>query len=306
MERFRRLGYGFRLSIKVEQTFTMIVSIRFFLGLLVCLSMGMAQAITFRASIDESKWVLESSKFECKLSQNIPAFGIGEFLHEAGVEPLFTLKPTQRLAIKRKAMLVVEASPWQPGIATAVIGPLEAGRVLKTNAIYAGQMLVSLYKGMSPTFTVDKWMNSTDQLRVALSAANFKGAYNDYISCVAGLLPANYRQVARTAVLFPPAAWTLSDATRERLDLIAFYVKEDKSVSAIYIDGHSDSGGRRLLNRDLSKLRAEEVTRYLVSMGVEDSMITTRYHGERYPVVPNTSKTNQARNRRVTIRLDKN
>ena len=26
-----------------------------------------AQAITFRPSIDESEWVLESSKFECKL-----------------------------------------------------------------------------------------------------------------------------------------------------------------------------------------------------------------------------------------------
>ena len=264
-----------------------------------------AQAITFRPSIDESEWVLESSKFESKLSQTIPAFGIGEFLHEAGLEPLFTLKPTQRLAIKRKAMLVVEASPWQPGMPTKVIGPLEAGRVLKTNAVYAGEMLVSLYKGMSPTFTVDRWMNSSDQLRVALSAANFKAAYSDYIVCVAGLLPANYRQVARTAVLFPPAAWMLSDATRERLELIAFYVQEDKSVTAIYIDGHSDSGGRRLLNRDLSKQRAEEVTRYLKLLGIDESMITTRYHGERYPVVPNTSKTNRARNRRVTIRLDK-
>ena len=264
-----------------------------------------AQAITFRPSIDESEWVLESSKFEGKLSQTIPAFGIGEFLHEAGLEPLFTLKPTQRLAIKRKAMLVVEASPWQPGMPTKVIGPLEAGRVLKTNAVYAGEMLVSLYKGMSPTVTVDRWMNSSDQLRVALSAANFKAAYSDYIVCVAGLLPANYRQVARTAVLFPPAAWMLSDATRERLELIAFYVQEDKSVTAIYIDGHSDSGGRRLLNRDLSKQRAEEVTRYLKLLGIDESMITTRYHGERYPVVPNTSKTNRARNRRVTIRLDK-
>lgn len=283
----------------------MVASIKFLLITVLCASFAPLYAITFRASIDESTWVLESSKFECKLSQDIPAFGIGEFLHEAGVEPLFTLRPTQRLAIKSKAMLVVEASPWQPGIATSVIGALEAGRVLKTNTAYAGQMLVSLYKGMSPTFTVDRWMNSDDQLRVALSAANFKAAYNDYISCVAGLLPANFRQVARTAVLFPPAAWTLSDATRERLELIAFYVREDKSVSAIFIDGHSDSGGRRLLNRDLSKQRADEVTRYLKSLGVDESIITTRYHGERYPVVPNTSKTNRARNRRVTVRLEK-
>jgi len=264
-----------------------------------------AQAVTFRASIDESQWVLESSKFECRLSQEIPAFGIGEFFHEAGEEPIFTLLPTQRRAIKKPAMLVVEASAWQPGMATEVIGKVAAGKQLSTDARYTGKMLVSLYKGMSPTFTVDNWLNSSDQLRVGLSAANFKSAYGDYVACVAGLLPANYRQVARTAVLFPPKNYTLSDATRERLDLIAFYVKEDSSVTSIFIDGHSDAGGRRLLNRDLSKQRAEEVTRYLVDLGVDESMITTRYHGERYPVVPNNSAENRARNRRVTIRLDR-
>ncbi|MCJ8300961.1 MAG: hypothetical protein MJK13_18790, partial [Pseudomonadales bacterium] len=110
----------------------MVSNLKFITLLCLFALVSTAQAVTFRASIDESKWVLESSKFECKLSQQIPAFGIGEFLHEAGVEPLFTLKPTQRLAIKRQAILVVEASPWQPGIPTSVVGPLEPGRVLKT------------------------------------------------------------------------------------------------------------------------------------------------------------------------------
>ena len=77
------------------------------------------------------------------------------------------------------------------------------------------------------------------------------------------------------------------------------------SVNGIYIDGHSDSQGRRLMNRDMSKRRAEEVTAYLISIGLDPNMITTRYHGERYPVVPNNSKKNRDRNRRVTIRLEK-
>ncbi len=34
-------------------------------------------------------------------------------------------------------------------------------------------------------------------------------------------------------------------------------------------------------------------------------MITTRYHGERYPVKPNNSAANRAANRRVTIRLER-
>jgi outer membrane protein OmpA-like peptidoglycan-associated protein len=47
------------------------------------------------------------------------------------------------------------------------------------------------------------------------------------------------------------------------------------------------------------------VTNYLISQGVPEEMITTRYHGERYPVVPNTSAENRARNRRVAIRLER-
>jgi outer membrane protein OmpA-like peptidoglycan-associated protein len=115
----------------------------------------------------------------------------------------------------------------------------------------------------------------------------------------------NFRQVARTAILFPSAAWRLSDSSRERLDLIALYVKNDDSVKGIYVDGHSDNMGRRLMNRDLSKRRAEEVTAYLINLGLEPNMITTRYHGERYPVVKNNSQANRDRNRRVTIRLER-
>ena len=56
------------------------------------------------------------------------------------LEPLFTLKPTQRLAIKRKATLVVEASPWQPGMPTSLIGYLEAGQSIKNQrSVNAGQ-----------------------------------------------------------------------------------------------------------------------------------------------------------------------
>ena len=97
----------------------------------------------------------------------------------------------------------------------------------------------------------------------------------------------------------------MSPATRERLDLIALYVSADDSIQSIYVDGHSDNLGRRLLNRDLSKRRAEVVTRYLVQLGVPEDKIVTRYHGERYPVVPNTSAENRARNRRVTVRLER-
>jgi len=267
-----------------------------------------AQAVVFRASIDESVWEMETSRFFCRLSQTVPAFGRAVFEHEAGEKLRFELKPTQTYQLNGDAQLVARASAWQPGTAPIDLGRVDIDRAsggFNLGSELANAMLVALHKGMTPTFASDHWFETGESVEIGISAANFQSAYNDYLGCLSTLLPVNYRQVARTAVLFPSAAWQLSDATRERLDLIALYTKTDDSVKSIYVDGHSDNYGRRLLNRDLSKNRAEEVTRYLVSQGIPEEMITTRYHGERYPVVSNNNADNRARNRRVAIRLER-
>lgn len=278
------------------------------LFLLCCLPVSQAAAVTFRAAIDEASWQMETSQFSCLLSQSIPSYGTGSFEHEAGEAVRFVLTPTQQQQITGSARLVAEASQWQPGIAPRLLGVVrvkDSSGVIEVPAKLAEDMLAALYKGMTPTFNSDQWFGSPELLKVGVSAANFQSAYSDYLDCVTGLLPANFRQVARTAILFPSGQTGLSDATRDRLNLIATYVKADSSVQSIYVDGHSDNLGRRLLNRDLSKKRAEEVTRYLVQQGVSEEKIITRYHGERYPVVPNNSVENRARNRRVTVRLER-
>ncbi|MCP4598283.1 OmpA family protein [Neptuniibacter sp.] len=266
------------------------------------------QAATFRSSIDDSKWELEASKFSCRLSQVIPSFGNAVFEHEAGESVRFVLKPTENIHFQKGAQLVAEAAPWQPGVTPrkiTAVKPEHLSGDLNVETKHAQNMLAALYKGMMPTFTASQWYGTNESLRVSVSAVNFQSAYTDYVACTAGLLPVNYRQVARTAILFPSAAWRLSDSSRERLELIGLYVKNDDSVKGIYVDGHSDNMGRRLMNRDLSKRRAEEVTAYLINLGLDPNMITTRYHGERYPVVKNNNKENRDRNRRVTIRLEK-
>ncbi len=282
--------------------------IKLFFLMLFMLPLQVVPAVTFMVAIDQSTWEVEASQFSCRLEQVVPSYGIARFFHEAGEKAIFQLLPTQKGSLSGEIKLVAEASAWQPGVAPEMIGVVKvrAGdRQVNVKSDYAGEMLVALYRGMSPTFTMSGWMGSNEVLRVGLSAANFQKSYNNYIECVDQLLPVNYRQVARTAVLFPPAQWRLSDSTKARMDLIVEYIKADERVTSVYVDGHSDNAGRRLLNRDLSKQRAEEVTRYLVSKGVDEKVLTTRYHGERYPVVANTSAKNRARNRRVTIRLER-
>ncbi len=279
-------------------------------GLALCLALLVslpAQAVTFAAGLENTQWQLDQSPFMCRLSHNIPAFGEVVFEHEAG-EPLkFYLEALQREMLQGSAELVAEAPAWRPGEPTARIGKvnLNEGERAGVASREAELMLASLYQGKVPTFSAPQWRGSNETLRVQVSSVNFKAAYQDYMGCVAQLLPVNFRQIARTAVLFNAAEWELSDAAKERLKVMAHYLSVDKEVHSIYIDGHSDSQGRRLLNRDLSKKRAQEVTAFLVKLGIPENMIITRFHGERYPVVDNKTPENRARNRRVTIRLDR-
>ena len=276
--------------------------------LTLCCLPAVSWAVGFAASIEQSKWDLEASKFSCRLSQQIPLFGEGVFNHEAGEQVKFTLKPLQGHGLKGKAQLLVEASPWQPGIAVKQIGTVQfaANGDIPVQEKYSRQMLAHLFGGKMPTFLAANWSDTGESVRIGLSAANFPPAYEAYIQCVGNLLPVNYRQIARTAVLFPSAQWQLSDSTKARLSLVATYVNNDDSVHSVFVDGHSDAQGRRLANRDLSKKRAEAVTAYLEKQGVNPELITTRYHGERYPVEQKSNRATRERSRRVTIRMDRN
>ena len=90
-----------------------------------------------------------------------------------------------------------------------------------------------------------------------------------------------------------------------KLDIILQFLKADPTVNRINLDGHSDNSGNRLSNRDLSRRRALAVMEYLKANGVPEAQITLRFHGERYPLVPNNSEANRAKNRRVSLQLER-
>ncbi|MCP5302695.1 MAG: OmpA family protein [Pseudomonadales bacterium] len=92
---------------------------------------------------------------------------------------------------------------------------------------------------------------------------------------------------------------------QQQLDLIVRYVKADKKIQRIYIDGHTDDVGDKRNNVNLSKVRAAAVENYFKQAGVDNKLMMLRYHGDKYPALKNTSDENRARNRRVTIRLER-
>jgi outer membrane protein OmpA-like peptidoglycan-associated protein len=86
----------------------------------------------------------------------------------------------------------------------------------------------------------------------------------------------------------------------ETLNKLAGIFKEyPKTI--ILVEGHTDSAGSDEYNMGLSKLRAESVTNYLVSQGLDSSRFTTKWYGETQPVADNATVEGKSKNRRVEI-----
>ncbi|MBU2040199.1 MAG: OmpA family protein, partial [Gammaproteobacteria bacterium] len=105
-------------------------------------------------------------------------------------------------------------------------------------------------------------------------------------------------------VLFASGEEQIDAPDMKILDRIIFYIKHDPRIFAVYLDGHSDNVGRRYDNRQTSKARVEDVERYFIKQGIDAEMVTTRFHGDRYPVASNKTAAGRAENRRVTIRIE--
>lgn len=269
---------------------------------------ALSWAVSYRASMNDAQWQLDLSVFECRMWQPIEHYGDAVFTYRAGEQQRFYLAPQRQEMRKGKALLVVNAPEWDEKRKATNLGYIpvsDGGQPIRLDQSLATRLLNELYEGNSPQFTRRSWYADEVPVNVALSSVNFRRAYREYRDCLAGLLPVNFDQIARSRVHFETAKWDLNETTKNRLDLIVTYVKADTSVNGFYIDGHTDDVGGRLYNLDLSKKRAEAVTAYLVAKGIDESLITTRYHGERYPVAKNINAANRQLNRRVTIRLER-
>ena len=133
----------------------------------------------------------------------------------------------------------------------------------------------------------------------------FNKAFSDYQGCVAKLLPKNFEQVKQSQIGFPGEGVELDARAKAQLQVMIDFIKADPTVNHVELDGHSDNSGNRLTNRELSRRRALAVQDFFKANGFQESQITVRFHGERYPLVPNTSAANRAKNRRVAVRLER-
>lgn len=259
----------------------------------------------FGARIDEAAWHLDPSPLKCRLWQAVPNYGDAVFEIHAGKPMSFYIDSYRPVTKPGKANMSIVAPHWRADITPKPIGDttLRAGRrPIELAEEVASQLLSELSGGMYPSFTHPGWYGK-HPVTVDVSAVNFQDAYTGYLSCVAGLYPASFSDLKSSFLHFETNKYGIKGKLKERLDLIAGYIAVDPSVKKIYIDGHTDSDGRRGHNWELSRLRAQEVKNYLEDQGLYPDMVQMRYHGEGRPARSNSNKANKAVNRRVSVRL---
>ncbi len=266
-----------------------------------------AWGISFQTRLEQVEWKVEGDQFECRLAQPITDFGKGEFVRRAGEQAVFRLQVRERWLGAGPATLLAAAAPWQPGRGDINLGVVSVGPgevPFNSSQEQAGRLIVGLLEGRSPLVR-QRTLHGGDSLEVRLLPVRFRQAYNEYLGCTAKLLPVNFEQIRQSQVGFPGGGVDLEPLAQAKLDIILDFIKADPSINRIQLDGHADNSGNRLSNRDLSRRRALAVMDYLVAGGVPAEQITVRFHGERYPLAPNNNEANRAKNRRVTLRLER-
>jgi len=279
---------------------------KFLVVLAVALTANSSSAVT--SHFEQISWDSEGSIFECRLSQMLPDHGQAVFYQEAGERQQFFLDTKTALLKAGKGSLVVMGPIWKPHSSVVNLGLIpvrQSKRPVSLGAKLSSRILAELQQGRQLVISRKPWYGGPKSIQLAISPINFQGVYHKYQDCVAGLLPVNFGQVEKSILLFKGSGETLSSRQKSQLDKVVIYAKADNEVKRFYIDGHTDSHGIRAENLELSKQRAELVASYLAAAGVEKTKLITRWHGERYPVVSNRTGKGRAKNRRVTIRLEK-
>ncbi|MDQ2075382.1 OmpA family protein [Marinimicrobium sp. ABcell2] len=263
---------------------------------------------TFESTMADAAWQLESSQFECRLSQAIPLYGAAVFSRRAGEEQSFYLRQDSRQLAPGEARLEVQNPLWEEIPGSRELGRVdvvEGERPVQLDWRDSQQLMATLQSGKRLVFARQAWYGEDTQVRIMVEPVSFRPALERFHRCQAGLLPVNYDQIARTALYFQLGQDELPDEELEKLEQLALYARADDAVTRIFIDGHTDAMGLRADNLELSRQRAEWVAQYLMDRDVPESMITVRWHGERYPVASNHTPEGRHQNRRVTLRVDR-
>jgi len=103
-------------------------------------------------------------------------------------------------------------------------------------------------------------------------------------------------------VLFDTGRANLKAGSLQNMYPLVEYLK-NHSDTMVKIEGHTDNRGSSEYNANLSQMRAEAVSAFLVNNGVSPQRITAQGMGKDYPVATNSTAAGRQQNRRVEVTI---
>ncbi|WP_419571430.1 OmpA family protein [Rheinheimera sp.] len=247
-------------------------------------------------AMDQSEWQVSGNQFQCRMQQQLGSMATLSFSQEpAKALELLLEMDSKHLQLQDVQGRLIPAD-WQPGqLAPAV--QLSASEISQSQARFVEQVPVALQQ-LQQGYWLELWLDLPGQ-ELSLRVPNLKSAaaLTEFQHCTTSLLPMSWQQARDYQLSYVPGERQPNAAGLEHLQLLARYIKEDKAVRKVLIDGHSDDAGTSLANRLVSGERADEVAARLIEWGVPKKQLEIRAHGNRYPLARNQS------NNRVILRL---
>jgi len=265
-------------------------------------------SLRYESPLHESSWETRSSPLECRLSHTINYYGTASFVRPAGRDIYLSLTIDQGGPSGGKARLYALPSTWQHKLKGRNLGKVgyRGGQdPFRFSRLQVRDMLASLEQGQRPALHYHSRQSGVNEVQVVLSSINFRAGMEEFRTCMAGLIPLDYKSASNTNILFGNRGAMLDRASKQRLRAIAMFVKADKEIKQVILEGYSDNIGSRGSNYKLSRNRAVAVRNYLLKSGVPASMIEFEYFGEHQPAYSNRTKKGRLLNRRVLVQLKK-
>ncbi len=171
----------------------------------------------------------------------------------------------------------------------AVIGGVIGNNVGKGNTVL-GAIIGGVVGGVAGGYIGDRMDRQAERIQEEVPGAE--------VTRVGEGINVTFNEDA--GVYFDTNKSNVKGTSAETLNKMAGIFKEyPKSV--ILVEGHTDSAGPDDYNMNLSKQRAQSVTNYLISQGIDPSRFTTKWYGENQPKADNSTTEGKAQNRRVEL-----
>ncbi len=262
----------------------------------------------YQAEYEQSQWQLNTgTELQCVLQHNIPRYGKAEFVSNASkqLNLQFTLNMLRKPDAITEVKLQSVPPRWRPGRMAHTITDLQFYRQFdgELGKQDAWMMLHELERGMQPTFYYQDWQDQ-NAVAVSLSVVNFAPGYQDFVDCLANLLPYGYEDVAFT-VLHHDKYGELTSESEQQLARVLTFLNLDGNAEVVLLDVHTDSYGTETTNDALTFQQAQKLKQHFIDNGIPEQRISAQGHGEDRLVDGNATEVQRQNNRRVIVRVER-